>query len=360
MATPHYRRAGCMRAYDYTHDLLREVAYSELSPVRRRSLHRRVARALGRTLCAGSRGSSGWLAAHYEAGGYGGTGHSLLPEPRPWRKQRFADAEAADQIRRALRLCRDFPETAKRDKRGNRTACDAGAITGHYAWLQHPRGRRDLRARAACCRDDQATETIYSRSSAEHGSSILCAADWKNRGGLGRTASTEARRERASRVEMAGRFLLGTTSFIWDSSRHRASSIEQALRAQSVSDCDPALALFAGPDVDVFCRAYMLASAMAIGICRRELRYNGEQAIALARELSHPFSLAIALDYAAMLSVFRRRANSRCTRAEESCCALPQARTFAYYLAWADMLAGWATAVGGDRYDRVDTSSRRP
>src|SRR4051812_3709489 len=32
--------------YDFTHDLLREAAYAELSPVRRRYLHRRVARAL--------------------------------------------------------------------------------------------------------------------------------------------------------------------------------------------------------------------------------------------------------------------------------------------------------------------------
>ena len=37
-----------------------------------------------------------------------------------------------------------------------------------------------------------------------------------------------------------------------------------------------------------------------------EAAAKSEESIALARELSHPFSLAIALDYAAMLGVFRQ------------------------------------------------------
>ena len=38
--------------YDYTHALLREMAYGELNPIRRRALHRRVARARGATVRA--------------------------------------------------------------------------------------------------------------------------------------------------------------------------------------------------------------------------------------------------------------------------------------------------------------------
>src|SRR5439155_624145 len=56
-------------AYDYTHDLLREVAYAELSPVRRRFLHRRAGRALEELHAGGLEPVSGLLAAHYEAAG---------------------------------------------------------------------------------------------------------------------------------------------------------------------------------------------------------------------------------------------------------------------------------------------------
>ena len=55
--------------YDYTHDLLREVAYSELSPIRQRSLHRRLARALEELYAPHLEGISARLAAHYDAAG---------------------------------------------------------------------------------------------------------------------------------------------------------------------------------------------------------------------------------------------------------------------------------------------------
>ena len=69
-------------AYDFTHDLLREVAYSELSPIRRRSLHRRVAVALEELLCRRYRGSERMAGCTLRGGGYAGTGHPLLPGPR--------------------------------------------------------------------------------------------------------------------------------------------------------------------------------------------------------------------------------------------------------------------------------------
>jgi predicted ATPase len=77
---------------------------------------------------------------------------------------------------------------------------------------------------------------------------------------------------------------------------------------------------------------------------------QSEEAIAWARDLSHPFSLAIALDYAAMLDVFlldAKQAHSRARVAFEVC----RKHGFTYYLAWAEILLGWATAVEGNTPD---------
>src|SRR5205807_4779299 len=52
--------------YDYTHDLLREVANAELSPIRRRSLHQRIARALEELHGPEAADVSAQLAGHYE------------------------------------------------------------------------------------------------------------------------------------------------------------------------------------------------------------------------------------------------------------------------------------------------------
>ena len=115
MAAPHYRRAT-QRSYDNTHGLLRDVAYSELSPIRRRTLHRRVARALEELYPPDFEALSGWLAAHYDAGGMAQEAIRSYQAAAAVAKQRFSDAEAAGYIRRALVLCRDFPESAKRDR----------------------------------------------------------------------------------------------------------------------------------------------------------------------------------------------------------------------------------------------------
>src|SRR5262249_18794520 len=55
--------------YDFTHDKLREVAYTEISVPQRRLLHRHIAQA-HETLSAGDLDSpSGQIAAHYERAG---------------------------------------------------------------------------------------------------------------------------------------------------------------------------------------------------------------------------------------------------------------------------------------------------
>jgi predicted ATPase len=108
----------------------------------------------------------------------------------------------------------------------------------------------------------------------------------------------------------------------------------------------PALALFAGPDVGVFCRSYLSHLLWQLGHAD-EAAAMSDEAIGLAREVAHPFSLAIALDYAAMLNVFRQESKHALARAGEAS-AVCRKHGFAYYLAWAEMLAGWATAVEGD------------
>jgi predicted ATPase len=63
--------------------------------------------------------------------------------------------------------------------------------------------------------------------------------------------------------------------------------------------------------------------------------------------VKHPFSLAIALDYAAMLQIFRQDGRTARQRAEEAA-AVCRKHGFAYYLSVAEILAGWAMAEGGE------------
>ena len=71
------------------------------------------------------------------------------------------------------------------------------------------------------------------------------------------------------------------------------------------------------------------------------------EALTLAQELTHPFSLAFALVHAAMLHQFRREAQAVQERTE-SLIALSTEQSFPYWLALGMILRGWALALGGE------------
>jgi len=75
-----------------------------------------------------------------------------------------------------------------------------------------------------------------------------------------------------------------------------------------------------------------------------------EEGLALARETSHPFNIALALDYLAMLHQFRRdpkAALNAATEAQNICVEYG----FDYYGAWSKLVRAWAIAESGQLDD---------
>jgi DNA-binding SARP family transcriptional activator len=100
--------------YDFTHDRLREVAGAELSVVRQRYWHRRVARALAETHTADADAWSGQIASHFDRAAMTEEAIENYSRAAAHARRRYADAEAANALRRALELCRGFPDSDRR------------------------------------------------------------------------------------------------------------------------------------------------------------------------------------------------------------------------------------------------------
>ena len=100
-----------------------------------------------------------------------------------------------------------------------------------------------------------------------------------------------------------------------------------------------------GINMGVFCDAY-------IGHCDWHLGYpdcalnSAEDALSVARQVSHPFSIALALAYLAMLRQFRREPEAALKAAEEAR-GLCQEYRFDYYGAWSALVRAWAIAEQG-------------
>lgn len=97
--------------YDFCHDKLREVAYGELSPVRRRHLHCRIAGALEQMHVPVANRVSGQVAAHYEQAGLAVQAIHYYRQAAAADRRMYANHEAVQQLEKALQLLGTLPGT---------------------------------------------------------------------------------------------------------------------------------------------------------------------------------------------------------------------------------------------------------
>ncbi len=107
---------GPSGTYDFTHDRLREGAYTELSPARRRLLHRRVAQALELRHAPDLGHVSAQLAVHHEQAGQTDRAVGFCLRAAQRANSVSASQQAIDQATRALKLIRHLPAGADRDR----------------------------------------------------------------------------------------------------------------------------------------------------------------------------------------------------------------------------------------------------
>jgi len=101
-----------------------------------------------------------------------------------------------------------------------------------------------------------------------------------------------------------------------------------------------------GQDPDVFCRSFVAMPIWMLGYPDKALQ-SIHEALTLAQELSHPFSLVIALLMATEVHQFRRETQAVQERAE-AMIAVSTEHCFPQWLAYGRMWQGWALTAQGE------------
>jgi predicted ATPase len=104
-----------------------------------------------------------------------------------------------------------------------------------------------------------------------------------------------------------------------------------------------------GNDAGVGCHAFGATALWVLGYPDQALRWS-EEAVALARELAHPFTLGFALQHAARLHQLRREVALTHARVE-ALIALATEQGFAIWMARGPILRGWVLAEQGRAAD---------
>lgn len=103
--------------YDFSHHRIREVAYANLSPARRRHEHWAVARALERIHTRGPRPVSGQIAAHYEQAGMTNEAIAWYETAAEAAQRLYAMTEAGRLLERALDIALTLPQSIEGEAR---------------------------------------------------------------------------------------------------------------------------------------------------------------------------------------------------------------------------------------------------
>ena len=320
--------------YAFTHDLLRETAYQQVSPPRRWLLHRRLAQGLELLHADDTDAVAAQLAEQYARGGHPDRAVAHYRRAAAVAAHTFAHAEAIRLLKEALALVRARPVSGNRD-RAELAVLEAlaGPLNAHHGYSS-PELQRTLErslALAESCGDREATLTALLEL-------------WSSRFVQGRTAHAHEVAERALA-------LLGPGM-----SAEQSGSAHFVVAGSSVSLGRPAEALphFAlaaertrgasswpiGTRPDVHSPAFAAHAHWLLGHDDAAVASSAE-AVALARAIDDPYCLAIALAYSGVTHQMRHDRRALWTTVTELH-ALCDRYGFAYYREWALVLGGWS------------------
>ena len=334
--------------YAFKHALVRDAAYQSLLKTARAELHARIAEALKGRFPGTAEAQPELLAHHYSEAG------AIRPAILYWLRAgeraagRSAHIEAIAHLRRGLALLHGLPDAERAryelDLQGAlgislmatqgfaaREAGDAFTRAQQLAEQTGEFSRLGGILQGLCSYHIVRGDFPATREMAERG---LVAA--QSRGDLVLLATSEQ--------------MLGGTFCMQGAFETARRHFDHGIQASDQFAGDAPMPAV-GADVRVFLRSWASHALWHLGWPAQSVRLSAE-AISHARTTANSFSLALALDYAAILHQFSRTTSAVEGLASEAM-GICSDRQFAYYLAWATILRGWARATGANDREGV-------
>lgn len=329
--------------YLFKHALIQDAAYQSLLKSTRQQYHQRIAQVLEEQFPETVEGQPELLAHHYtEAGlieqaiGYWQqAGHSAI--------QRSAHVEAIAHLRHGLALLDTLPETPQRLQRAVDLLIALGTsliATQGYAAAEVEQAYR--RAHHLC----QHLENPQQRLPVLRGLWIYyCARPaLQTAYTLSEQFLTLAQQIHDPVMLPAAHRAVGTTLFFLGAPTEAHTHFAQGIALSDPQQHHVAVLLY-GEDAGVVCRSFAAWALWCQGYPDQGLAQS-QQAVTLARQMAHPFSLGLAFGHAATLHACRREMRAAQERADAAI-SLTTEQGFPSWMAWGALLRGWALAQQG-------------
>ncbi len=319
------------QGYDFSHDLLRESAYTTVSPPRRWLLHRRIAQGLELLHADDVDPVSAQLAEQYARGGRADRALTYYRRAADIAAGLYAYAEAIRLYGEAIALIRAMPAGRGRDIREleilESTAAPLNARYGYASVQLRSSQQRSFELAQGLGRRESALNTLIGLWASLFVSGETAAAH---------QAATEAQELLTSETELAA-----AAHFVFGGSALSLGRLTEALEHfTTCATSGSAHSLNIGTRPDLHGMAWAAHAHWLLGDDAQALA-RCTQAITLARGAGSPYNVAVVLAYAAVTYQLRNDLDALrdvVVELRELC----RRYSFAYYREWGLVLDGWA------------------
>jgi class 3 adenylate cyclase/predicted ATPase len=340
-----YQRGRPPRArYIFKHALVQDAAYQSLLRRTRQQYHGQVAQLLVARFPEVVEREPELVAHHYTEAGLAEQAITYWSQAGRRALQRSANLEAARHLTTALELLAALPEApARAHQELDLRLALAQALVASKGMAAPEVEQTYTRARALC---DQVGETPQLLPTLRglwrfyQGRGALAAARE-----LGEQLAWLAQREADPVPRLEAHDVLATTLLFQGDYAAARANVEQGI-ALTDPATQRAQVLRQGEASGVRCLAVAANTLWCLGFPAQALR-RSQEALALAQELAHPYSLAIAEYYAAYLH-YRRREAPALQAQVDALMGLATAQGFPLYIGTGMCWRGWALAMEGE------------
>jgi TOMM system kinase/cyclase fusion protein len=336
--------------YTFKHALIQDAAYESLLKSTRQYYHQRIAQILEAQFPETTTTQPELLAHHY-------TEASLLDQAvHYWHHagqrtiERSAHVEAISHLTTGLELLQILPETRERVQREVNMHIALGASLIATKGTGAPEvGQIYTRAQHLCAHLDNPQQLFPVLRGLWNYYSVR--GECQTAHALGEQLLTLAQHAQDAAMLLAAHRALGTTLF-----RLGAIASAQTHFAQGIALYDSkqhrALAFLYGEDTGVVCYSIGAWALWYLGYPDQGLVWSDE-AVTLAQQVAHPFSLAFALVLAAMVHQLRREVRADQERAEAAL-SLAMEQGFPHWMTQGAIQRGWTLVHQGQAQEGIE------
>jgi predicted ATPase len=336
--------------YLFKHALIQEAAYQSSLKSKRQQYHQKIAQILEEQFPETVETEPELLAHHYTEAG-------LVKQAIPyWQRagqrarQRSANMEAIRHLTKGLELLKTLPDTPERTQQElDLQTILAPALMATKGYASTEVEKAYARARELC---QQMGETphlfpvlrglwVFYQVRAEHQTARDLAENLLH---LAQNAQDPA-------LLLEVHLVLGATLFFLGEFAPARAHLNQSMALYDPQKHRSLVLPYSVADPGVVCLSYAAWTLWHLGYPDQALKKSHE-ALTLARELSHPFSLAFAMDFAAWLHQYRREGQVAQEWAEAAT-TLSTEQGFPHWVAMGTILRGGALAEQGQREEGI-------